>query len=130
MLKKGVKIRLVGKRTATETTWWHLAECRNQRQYQVEVDPVRLRAYDLSIQEIKKAIQRSNIDVGGRLVEMAEREFMVRGLGYVKDVRDLEQVVLGVGPGGIPILLRDVARIIDGPAEPENYSWMILSQST
>ncbi len=85
------------------------------RQYQVEVDPVRLRAYDISIQKVKHAIQRSNIDVGGRLVEMAEREFMVRGLGYVRDVRDLESVVLAVGPGGTPVLLKDVARISIGP---------------
>ena len=85
------------------------------RQYQVEVDPVRLRAYSVSLQKIKKAIQRSNNDVGGRLVEMAEREFMVRGLGYVKDIRDLEQVVLGTGPGGTPILLRDVANVTLGP---------------
>ena len=64
------------------------------RQYQVEVDPVRLRAYGISVGEVKTAIQRSNIDVGGRVVELAEREFMVRGLGYVKDVRDLENIVL------------------------------------
>ena len=85
------------------------------RQYQVEVDPVRLRAYGVSLQRVKTAIQRSNNDVGGRLVEMSEREFMVRGLGYVKDVRDLEQVVLGVGPGGTPILLKDVGDVTIGP---------------
>jgi len=85
------------------------------RQYQVEVDPVKLRAYGVSLGTVKSAIQRSNADVGGRVVEMAEREYMVRGLGYVKDVRDLEQVVLGVGPGGTPILLREVARVSIGP---------------
>ncbi len=85
------------------------------RQYQVEVDPVKLRAYGVSLQRIKAAIQRSNSDVGGRLVEMSEREFMVRGLGYVKDVRDLEQVVLGVGPGGTPILLKDLGDVTIGP---------------
>ncbi len=85
------------------------------RQYQVEVDPVRLRAYDLPLGKIKQAIQRSNIDVGGRLVEMAEREYMVRGRGYVKEVRDLENVVLDTGPGGVPVLLRDVARVSIGP---------------
>jgi Cu(I)/Ag(I) efflux system membrane protein CusA/SilA len=85
------------------------------RQYQVEVDPVKLRAYGISLQTVKTAIQRSNNDVGGRLVEMGEREFMVRGLGYVKDVRDLERVVLGVGPGGTPILLRDVGHVTIGP---------------
>jgi len=85
------------------------------RQYQVEVDPVKLRAYGIPLQKIRMAIQRSNNDVGGRVVEMAEREFMVRGLGYVKQVRDLEQVVLGIGPGGTPILLKDVARVTIGP---------------
>jgi len=85
------------------------------RQYQVEVDPVRLRAYGIPLQKVKTAIQRSNNDVGGRVVEMAEREYMVRGLGYVKEVRDLERVVLGAGPGGTPVLLRDVAHVTIGP---------------
>ena len=85
------------------------------RQYQVEVDPVRLRAYGISVGEVKKAIQRSNIDVGGRVVELAEREFMVRGLGYVKSVQDLENIVLKAGPGGVPVLVRDVARVGIGP---------------
>ncbi|MCZ6508037.1 MAG: CusA/CzcA family heavy metal efflux RND transporter [Acidobacteria bacterium] len=85
------------------------------RQYQVEVDPVRLRAYGVSLQEVKRAIQRSNVEVGGRLVEMSEREFMVRGRGYVKEVRDLELATLGVGPGGVPILLEDVANVTIGP---------------
>ncbi len=85
------------------------------RQYQVEVDPVKLRAYGVPLQQVRMAIQRSNNDVGGRVVEMGEREYMVRGLGYVKDVADLEQVVLGHGPGGTPILLRDVANVTIGP---------------
>ena len=85
------------------------------RQYQVEVDPVRLRAYGIPIDQVKKAIQRSNIDVGGRVVELAEKEFMVRGLGYVKNVKDLETIVLTASPGGVPVLLRDVARVTIGP---------------
>ena len=85
------------------------------RQYQVEVDPVKLRAYDVSLQKVKMAIQRANNDVGGRVVEMAETEYMVRGLGYVKTTQDLEKAVLGVGPGGTPILLRDVANVTIGP---------------
>ena len=85
------------------------------RQYQVEVDPVKLRAYDISLARIKTAIQRSNNDVGGRLVEMGEHEFMVRGLGYVKDVRDLEKIALGIGPGGTPVLLGNVAHVTIGP---------------
>ena len=85
------------------------------RQYQVEVDPVRLRAYGIPIGQVKKAIQRSNIDVGGRVVEMAEREYMVRGLGYVQEVSDLENIVLAAGPGGVPVLLKDVSRVSMGP---------------
>jgi len=85
------------------------------RQYQVEVDPVRLRAFDVSISAIKTAIQRSNNDVGGRLIEMGEREYMVRGLGYVKDIRDLEKIPLGTGRGGTPLFLSDVANITIGP---------------
>ncbi len=85
------------------------------RQYQIIVDPVKLRAYGISLGRIKTAVQRSNNDVGGRLVEMSETEFMVRGLGYIKQVRDLEQVALGVGAGGAPILLKDVAHVTIGP---------------
>ena len=85
------------------------------RQYQVEVDPVRLRAYGMPLKMVKEAIQQSNIDVGGRLLEMSEREYMVRGRGYVKDVRDLENIVLTAGPGGVPVLLKDVAQVAIGP---------------
>ena len=85
------------------------------KQYQVEIDPQRLLAYHLTIPQIRKAIQRSNNDVGGRLVEMAETEFMVRGLGYVKSVEDLEQVVVGTDQRGTPILIRDLARVGIGP---------------
>ncbi len=85
------------------------------RQYQVEVDPIRMRAYGIGLKAVKQAIQQSNIDVGGRLVEMAEREYMVRGRGYIENVEDLEQVVLTTGPGGVPVLLRDVARVTIGP---------------
>jgi copper/silver efflux system protein len=85
------------------------------RQYQVEVDPVRLRAFGLSLEKVKHAIQRSNLEVGGRVVEMSEREFMVRGRGYVREVRDLEDTALGVGSGGVPILVKDVANVTIGP---------------
>ena len=85
------------------------------KQYQVEVDPVKLAAYHVPLQKVKMAIKRSNNDVGGRLVEMSETEFMVRGLGYIHSIKDLEQVPLGVDANGTPILLRDVARIHLGP---------------
>jgi len=85
------------------------------KQYQIAVDPDRLLAYHISIQQIKKAVQRSNNDVGGRLVEMAETEFMVRGLGYIKSVEDLEQVFVGTDGRGTPILLKDLAEVDIGP---------------
>jgi Cu(I)/Ag(I) efflux system membrane protein CusA/SilA len=85
------------------------------KQYQVEVDPDKLAAYDLSISKVKRAIQRSNNDVGGRLVEMGETEFMVRGLGYIKSLKDLRQIAVGVDKFGTPILLQDVAHIHLGP---------------
>jgi Cu(I)/Ag(I) efflux system membrane protein CusA/SilA len=85
------------------------------RQYQVEVDPIKLRAHRIGLAQIKTAIQRSNREVGGRLLEVGERELMVRGLGYLRDIHDLESIPLNVGPGGTPVLLRDVARITIGP---------------
>lgn len=85
------------------------------KQYQVAVDPQRLLAYHLTIPQIRKAIQRSNNDVGGRLVEMAETEFMVRGLGYIQSTQDLELIVVGTDQRGTPILLRDLARVDIGP---------------
>ncbi len=85
------------------------------RQYQIEVDPVRMRAYGVSLGQVTRAVQDSNADVGGRLVELSEREYMVRGLGYVKTVEDLRTIPLGVGPGGTPILLSDVAHVAVGP---------------
>jgi Cu(I)/Ag(I) efflux system membrane protein CusA/SilA len=85
------------------------------KQYQVEVDPLRLQAYHLPIQQIRMAIKRNNNDVGGRLIEMGETEFMVRGLGYIRSIDDLKKIPVGMGPNNAPILLSDVARIHLGP---------------
>ena len=85
------------------------------RQYQVTVDPNRLRAYGLSIGAIRDAIRESNSDVGGGLVEVAEKEFMVRGLGYLRSLGDIRRIGLGVGEDGTPVLLGDVARVSVGP---------------
>ncbi|MEJ2700369.1 MAG: efflux RND transporter permease subunit [Desulfuromonadales bacterium] len=79
------------------------------------VDPNKLLAYDLSIEKVKKAIQRSNNDVGGRLVEQAETEFMVRGLGYIHSIDDLKNVVVGTDRNGTPILVKDIAQVRLGP---------------
>ena len=85
------------------------------KQYQVEVDPNKLIAYNIPLSKIKTAIKRSNRDVGGRLVEMAETEFMVRGLGYIKNIDDVKSIPLGVDSRGTPILIRDVAHVHLGP---------------
>ena len=85
------------------------------KQYQVEVDPNVLLAYDISLAKVKKAIQRSNQDVGGRLVEMAETEYMVRGLGYLQGIEDLKVIPVGVDAKGTPIRLEDVANVHLGP---------------
>ncbi|MBL6612438.1 MAG: efflux RND transporter permease subunit [Alphaproteobacteria bacterium] len=86
------------------------------KQYQVVVDPVKLRAYGISLQKITDAIRASNADVGGSSIELTEREYMVRGRGYLKGAGDLEKVVLKAN-GGTPVLLSDVARIEIGPDE-------------
>ncbi len=85
------------------------------KQYQITVDPHRLHAYNLSIADIAMAVQKSNGEVGGRSVEMAEKEFILRVKGYVSSVDDLRKVAVGVGPGGTPILLGEVANVGIGP---------------
>ncbi len=85
------------------------------RQYQVEVDPIALAAYGLSLNQVRQAIRRSNEDVGGRLIEMAEMEFMIRGRGYVTSTRDLEMVAVGANASGTPILLRNIGSVSLGP---------------
>ena len=85
------------------------------KQYQVEVDPNALLAYNIPLAQVKHAIQRSNNDVGGKLVEMAETEYMVRGKGYIQSIADLEVIPVGVDTNGTPIRLMDVANIQIGP---------------
>jgi copper/silver efflux system protein len=86
------------------------------RQYSVIVDPRRLRAFDIPLTKIRDAIRQSNMDVGGRVVELAETEFMVRGRGYLRGLSDIEQIVLK-SDAGTPVLLKDVARVELAPDE-------------
>ncbi|HSO06174.1 MAG TPA: efflux RND transporter permease subunit [Pelomicrobium sp.] len=86
------------------------------QQYQVVVDPRKLQAYGIPLMRVTQVIRASNTDVGGRVVEMAETEFMVRGRGYLRGVADIEQLVLK-SERGVPVLLRDVARVELGPDE-------------
>ncbi|MGZ5526870.1 MAG: efflux RND transporter permease subunit, partial [Methylomonas sp.] len=85
------------------------------KQYQVEVDPNVLQAYQIPLSTVINAIKRSNNDVGGRLFEMGETEYMVRGLGYIKSVADLKTIPVGVDVNGTPIRLQDVSSIQIGP---------------
>jgi Cu(I)/Ag(I) efflux system membrane protein CusA/SilA len=85
------------------------------KQYQVTVDPAKLRAYNLSIADVSMAIQRSNGEVGGRSIEMGEKEFILRVRGYIQGLDDLKKVALGVGASGVPILLGQVANVQLGP---------------
>lgn len=85
------------------------------KQYQVEVDPNVLANYGIPLSKVKNAIKRSNNDVGGRLIEMAETEYMVRGLGYIQSIEDLNSIPIGVTKQGVPIRIRDVADVKLGP---------------
>ena len=85
------------------------------KQYQVAVDPNKLLAYNIPLHKVRRAIQRSNNDVGGRLIEMGETEFMVRGLGYIKSLEDIREIPVGVGAGGTPVRVRDIATVQLGP---------------
>jgi len=85
------------------------------QQVQITVDPNRLAAYGLGTRELADAVRRSNDESGGRVIEWSGAEAMVRVRGYARDVADFEQIVVKVGPGGVPVLLRDVARVAWGP---------------
>jgi Cu(I)/Ag(I) efflux system membrane protein CusA/SilA len=86
------------------------------RQYQVNIDPNRLVAYNIPIDRVIEAIRSGNNDVGGRLVEFSGREFMVRGRGYIKKVSDIEEIVVGTSKsGGTPILVKNLGSVTLGP---------------
>jgi Cu(I)/Ag(I) efflux system membrane protein CusA/SilA len=85
------------------------------KQYQVTVDPTKLRAYNLSISEVAMAVKKSNGEVGGRSIELSEKEFILRVRGYITSLEDLRKVAVGVGEGGVPILLSQVANVQLGP---------------
>ena len=86
------------------------------RQYQVEVDPERLRAFNIPVTRVTQAIAAHNVDIGARVLEMGGREYMIRGLGYLEDVDDIKDVAVGATPNGTPIRVADVATVQIGPA--------------
>ncbi len=85
------------------------------KQYQVILDPDRLRAFSISVSQVRKAVQQANLEVGGSVIEQAEAEYMIRAKGYVQSLDDITQIPLAIGPRGTPILLGDVAQIRLGP---------------
>lgn len=85
------------------------------KQYQVNVDPNKLITYDVSLKDVIESLKKGNVDVGGRVVELTEREYMVRGQGYIENIPDIENTVLKVDKNGTPITVKDVARVELGP---------------
>jgi Cu(I)/Ag(I) efflux system membrane protein CusA/SilA len=87
-----------------------------RKEYQVTIDPAKLLAYRVTIQQVMEAIRRSNEDVGGSVIELAGHEHVIRGRGYVRTTQDLEKVPLMVNEHGTPVLVRDVGEVVVGPA--------------
>ncbi len=86
-----------------------------QKQYQVTVDPNTLAAFGLSLDGVVDAIRKSNNEVGGRLIEFSGREYMVRGRGYLKNVRDIERIVVKTNEKGTPLTVGDIGKVSLGP---------------
>jgi copper/silver efflux system protein len=91
------------------------------KQYSVVVDPRRLQALNIPLSRIRDVIRESNMDVGGRTLELSEREYMVRGRGYISSLKDLEDIVVK-SDAGVPVLLKDVARVELAPDERRGLS--------
>jgi Cu(I)/Ag(I) efflux system membrane protein CusA/SilA len=85
------------------------------QQYQVNLDPLRLKAYSIPISKVVDAVRAGNSEVGGRLVEFGGTEYMVRGRGYAKSIKDIEEIVLVASESGTPIRIRDVGQVVMGP---------------
>lgn len=85
------------------------------RQYQISLDPNRLRAFNLTLQQVQEAVQKGNQEVGGSSLEMGEAEYFVRSEGYLKSIKDIEQLPISLNNNGVPILLKDVATVQLGP---------------
>ncbi len=84
-------------------------------QYQVEIDPNKLLGYNIPLSKVISAIHNSNNDVGGRVIEFGENEYMVRGQGYIENLDDIRKIALGLGKDGVPITINDVAQVHRGP---------------
>jgi Cu(I)/Ag(I) efflux system membrane protein CusA/SilA len=87
-----------------------------EKQYQVDIDPAKLLAYRIPITQVMSAIQNANSDIGAMVMELSEREYMVRGLGYLRSISDIENVVVGATTAGTPIRVAELGRVSTGPA--------------
>jgi copper/silver efflux system protein len=87
------------------------------QEYQVDVDPDAMRAHGVTLVQVFDAVRKSNLDVGARTTEINRVEYVVRGLGFIKSLEDIEMIVVRIGPDNIPILVKDVAVITLGPAQ-------------
>ncbi|MEC4672580.1 MAG: efflux RND transporter permease subunit, partial [Nitrospirota bacterium] len=85
------------------------------KQYQVQVDPVKLQGYGIGLSQVIRAVRRSNNEVGGRVIEASEREYMVRGRGYIHSLDDIRSIPLATNQHGTPITIQDVAKVTIGP---------------
>lgn len=85
------------------------------KQYQVQVDPIKLRAYGLPLAQVQRALVRGNQETGASVVEMAEAEYMVTATGYIRSLQDIEKIPLGLNEQGTPLSIKDVAHVSLGP---------------
>ncbi len=86
-----------------------------EKQYQVQVNPESLRAYNIPLTKVTKAIEEGNSETGARVIEFSGTEYMVRAKGYAKNRQDIENIVIGVSATGVPIYVKNVARVAEGP---------------
>jgi copper/silver efflux system protein len=97
-----------------------------QKQYQVNINPNALLAYNIPLTKVVEAIRQSNNDIGARLLEMSGTEYMIRAKGYIKTPADLENTVIGTNDSGIPVLVKNVASVVLGPDIDEALpTWMV-----
>ena len=81
------------------------------KQYQVDIDPDKMKSYGVTVNDIRNAVMRSNNDVGGKIIEISDQEYFIRGQGYIQTVRDVENIVVGTGGNGTPIYVRNIGRV-------------------
>jgi Cu(I)/Ag(I) efflux system membrane protein CusA/SilA len=81
------------------------------RQYQVDVDPNKMKGYNLTLNDVRDAVMRSNNDVGGKILEISDAEYFVRGQGYIQSLRDVENIMVGSGPNGTPVFIKNIGAV-------------------